>query len=169
MNMLFHPERIEERSAPAPEPTPLAGEDLTLLQQVALLRMMNATLVRGVAGKIIDRAGCQAKPSIVDYHELSTRGFCIRHSGEQYHEITAEGMNTGRRLLARLCAELDIHVMQEQRHGDNTTYRCSCGGWSKSFRGNGQFTWRRAANAFHAHYNPFSPARQAKQADCEGA
>lgn len=136
-----------------PPPTRDDGADLPLVQQYALLSMLPSTLARGVVKQLAAGQDRPIKPTIVDYHHLRERGYAIRHAGEQYHELTPAGVTAAKRLLQSTCRTLNIHVMQEEPAGDQTRYRCSCGGWSRTFNGNGQFTWRRAVNAFHSHHN----------------
>ncbi len=47
--------------------------------------------------------------------------------------------------------KVSIHVMQEERRGDHTLYRCSCGCWSKILNGHGMHQWKRARQSFDAH------------------
>lgn len=47
--------------------------------------------------------------------------------------------------------KITTHVMSEERRGDHTLYRCSCGCWSKILNGHGMHQWRRARQSFDAH------------------
>lgn len=144
-----------------PPPQLRAGDDLTLMQRCALLQMMNSTFARGVMTKLMSNEGIQARPSLADYCELSRRFLCERMPGSQYHELTYQGSKLAKAVLTRTCQDLDIHAMQVESvtgsgRDAETYYRCCCGGWGRVFRGNGQFTWRRAANAYHSHHNPLA-------------
>jgi hypothetical protein len=107
-----------ERTGPAlrvipPEERRYPGDDLSTLQKLALLQMMNSTLARGAATKLATNEGIQDKPSIVDYHILRERGLAEKLDGQQYHELTYEGMKLAQDVLAHLCRQLDIHVIQQ--------------------------------------------------------
>ena len=135
------------------------GDDLSLMQQIALLSLMPSTLARGVAKKLASSQGTQGTPSFADYCEIRRKGYCTKQPEDRWHSITYEGQQYGKRMLQRICADLEIHHMQVgDVIGDGrdarTYFHCSCGGWGRSFQGNGQFAWRRANNAFHEHWNP---------------
>lgn len=140
-----------------PEERVRPGNDLTPMQTLALLQMMNSTLARGVATKLASSQGIQARPGLADYCELGRRGLCERLS--QYHELTHEGSKVAKAVLQRYCADLDVHVVQlEQITGEGrdrrSFYRCSCGCWSRNLQGVGWITESRARNQFHEHWNP---------------
>lgn len=138
---------------------PRPGDDLPVMQKLALLQMMNSTFARGVAKKFASNEGIQARPSLADYCALSRRFLCERLDPDGYHELTYDGAQTAKAVLGRLCADLDIHACQVEsvegtgKHA-RTYYRCPCGGWGRVYNGNGQFTFYRALNDFHAHWNP---------------
>ena len=142
-----------------PEDRERPGDDLSTLQTLALLQMMNSTLARGVATKLAANEGVQGRPSTADYCELSRRFLCERLPGAQYHELTFEGAKLAKAVLARLCQDLDVHMLQlEQVTGEGrdrrSFYRCSCGCWSRNLQGVGWITEGRARNQFHEHWNP---------------
>ena len=153
----FHSDVDHSMKVIAPEDRVRPGDDLSLMQKLAMLQMMNSTLARGVAKRLASNEGVQARPSLADYCELCRRGLCERLT--QYHELTFEGSKQAKALLQRLCADLDVHMIQiEQITGEGrdrrTFYRCSCGQWSRHLQGVGGITDARARNQFHEHWNP---------------
>lgn len=134
------------------EPEPEVTADLPLLQQIALLGMMNSTLARGVARRIASINECQDRPSHYDYRALVAHGLCYRAEEDRYHSLTVEGWIEARKLLARLCRQHDIHIIQDQRGGGYTSYWCSCRQWSTTlYRQPGMHQFRRAQQRFYAH------------------
>lgn len=127
-------------------------EGLTFMQQMALLRMLNAH-GRGIARRIMGAEGCQDTPSFADHRELAAQNLCIRPEGEDFHQLTEEGRTRAKAVMAALCQKYGIHIMMEQRHfGVGTSYRCTCGQWSSGIFGKGgRYSQQRAMNSFYSH------------------
>ena len=104
LNRLFRPESIKASIAAAEASEPVI--ELTDLQTVALLRMQNSTLCRGIATHIQNE--CQDKPSRFDYVPLVAHGLARRPAeGERWHTITPKGSRFATD-LARAKAKPDI-------------------------------------------------------------
>jgi len=134
-------------------PVSQPGDDLSPLQQIAILRMMYSTTARGLAQRIAAVNDIQDRPAWSDFYALVEKGLCIRPVGSQWHVLTLDGQAFAKSMLTHLCRVHDVHVMDEIRGDDGSVrFRCSCGGWSSGvFRSNGMYTWRRASNSFSAH------------------
>lgn len=126
--------------------------DLPILQQAAMLGMMNSTLARGVATRLIASGGCQDRPSFFDYRAIVAQGYAYRGEEGRWHTLTPEGWRIARALLTHLCEALDVHVMTEDHGRDATYFKCSCGNWSTTLYGKpGMYQWRRARNGWLKH------------------
>ena len=125
-------------------------EGFPFMQQMALVRMLSAH-GRGVSKKIMAAEGAQDTPSMADHVALRERGLCIKAEDEDYHQLTYPGIDTAKVVLQALCRKHAIHYLVDSFVAGQTTYRCICGGWSKTYNGRGGYVWRRATNDFYKH------------------
>lgn len=127
-------------------------EHLSLMCRIALLKMNNSTLSRGVASKLIHEEAFGEFPCYGDYLNLGRLGLAERPGEGQLHEITNLGRAHADIITKSECKRLHIHVVQDGGLIGNGDCRmlCSCGGWSWTGRA-GSYTSRNMSKSFHAH------------------
>jgi hypothetical protein len=134
------------------EPAKAEPEELPLMQQLAVLQMMNSTLARGVAKRLASVNDCQDRPSHFDYCALVAHGLAYKAEDDRWHTLTVEGWAYARAMLTRLCQINDIHIMQNTTGKGCTYFKCSCGQWSTILYGSpGMHQFRRAHNGWMKH------------------
>lgn len=160
----------DRRSGPAftvvARQEPQRTDDLSPLQTIALLRMADSTMCRGVAINMLGEV--QDKPSRFDYARLvalkMAKAPC---EGECWHKTTVHG-ETEARVIARIEArKRDIHLMIDNgNYGAQAGFSCTCGKWSASIQ-RGTYTNSNASLRFSQHLARVEEARD-RQRDGTG-
>jgi hypothetical protein len=143
-------ERIGPAFAVVAPREPERNDGLSELQTIALLRMADSTMCRGIAVHL--QVDVQDRPQWSDYRALVARGFAVPPEGdERWHRASVMGASEARRIAMIEARRRGIHFLCEGvNYGSQALYRCSCGKWSIS-RTRGPQAYDRAQRAFVNH------------------
>lgn len=124
-------------NAPKPAPIKLAptfdASTLPVLQQAALVTMMESHVKRTIVFKLLEDS--QDRPHLPDYAELVKAGLAEHSIGKRFHDLTMQGRFAARALEQKLCQQFQIHLMIDAGQvGWEQRYTCPCGQWSTMVR-----------------------------------